>query len=358
MLNLQVFTAGLVIVEHFKNARPSQPAALYLAVSSLLVACRLRTLCLVSTGQGVIVALGLSLAARLALFLSLQISARRSLINGSDLAPERTAGLAARYFVWWVVPLLWRGYKKPLGAEDLGAIDENLHSPVAFGAFAPSWIKQSIRHARNKTRQPLLWASVSAFRLTMIAPLFPYLISSVVTMARPLIIGQTVSFVESYQTDRPQPLYDGWGLVGATALTYLTYSFSRAVAEVATQRCALMLRGAFTEALYRKSLGIKTETARQMGAAKASNLMSVDINSIVMNVKSCHDVWTALVTTALGMYIIWTRIGISFVSGRCIHGSDHQLASVGGAILFFGLLPIFTRNLGQTRSEQAWKTHL
>jgi hypothetical protein len=68
------------------------------------------------------------------------------------------------------------------------------------------------------------------------------------------------------------------------------------------------------EALYRKSMRIRAETAREMGAAKASNLMSVDVNAIVINVKALHDVWTALVQTGLGLYVIWTQIGISFVS--------------------------------------------
>lgn len=67
------------------------------------------------------------------------------------------------------------------------------------------------------------------------------------------------------------------------------------------------------EALYRKSLVIKVETAREMGAAKASNLMSVDIDSIVRTVQAIHEVWTALVMTGLGLYIIYTQIGISFV---------------------------------------------
>lgn len=68
------------------------------------------------------------------------------------------------------------------------------------------------------------------------------------------------------------------------------------------------------EALYRKSLVIRSETAREMGSAKASNLMSVDVNAVVITLQAIHSVWTALVMTALGLYIIYTQIGISFVS--------------------------------------------
>jgi ATP-binding cassette subfamily C (CFTR/MRP) protein 1 len=71
------------------------------------------------------------------------------------------------------------------------------------------------------------------------------------------------------------------------------------------------------EALFRKSLAIKVEAAREMGAAKAGNLMSVDVQMITRNVQSLHDVWTALVMTGVGLYIIWTQIGLSFVSRAC-----------------------------------------
>ena len=212
------------------------------------------------------------------------------------------------------MPLLWRGYRRPLGMEDLGAIDEDLHSLATWEVLSLYWRKHARRAANGETKQPLLLACATAFAGPLAAPLFPHLIASVVTLARPLIIGHTVTFVTSYTTSNPQPLSHGWGLVGATALTYSVYSIANAIAHIATQRSALALRGALMEALYRKSMVIRAETAREMGAAKASNLVSVDLNAIVTTVQAIHEVWTALVMTALGLYVIWTQIGISFVS--------------------------------------------
>lgn len=301
-------------LEHFRNARPSQPVALYLLVTVLLVASRIRTLALTSLTLEPLTPLYISLGSRVCLFVTLQFSTRQFQIDGHLLSPERTAGLVSRYLVSWVMPLLWRGYRRPLGIDDLGTIDENLHSISTWNTFSPHWSVQAKRARSGATKQPLVWACVHAFGSVLAAPLLPFLISSLVTLARPLIIGETVTFVESYDTLAPMALSKGWGLVGATALTYLVYAISSALAHVATQRSALALRGAFMEALYRKSLVIRVETAREMGAAKASNLMSVDVNAVVQTVQALHSVWTALVMTALGLYIIWTQIGISFVS--------------------------------------------
>lgn len=301
-------------IEHFKNARPSQLAALYLLLSTLFIACRLRTLGLISTSISPFIPLVVSLSLRVILFISLQFSTRGSQIDGSKLPPERTAGLLSRYLVTWVLPLLWRGYRKPLGMEDLGTIDEDLHSLATWNVLSPYWTKQAYRSYSGKTRQPLFRASLSAFIGLLAAPLFPHLIASVTALARPLIIGQTVTFVESFTTSAPRDVADGWGLVGATVLTYTIFTITNALAQIATQRSALALRGALMEALYRKSLVIRVEIAREMGAAKASNLMSVDVNAVVVTLESIHSVWTALVMTGLGLYIIYTQIGISFVS--------------------------------------------
>jgi len=350
----QAAIALLVTLEHFRNSRPSQLAALYLIITSLLVGSRLRTITLISSTSASVIPLGLSLAARASLFLALQFSSRSSLVNGAQLPPEGTAGLVSRYFVAWTVPLLWRGYRKPLTAGDLGAIDQSLHSLDTWTALAPQWSRQKLRHAAGLTSQPLLWATLTSFGPVLAAPLLPFLISSVVALARPLIVGQTITFVESFSTADPAPLADGWGLVGATVLTYIVYALSTALAHVAAQRSALAIRGALMEALYRKALLIRVETAREMGSAKASNLMSVDVNAVVTNVQALHSVWTALVMAALGLYIIWTQIGLSFVSpdvGSLLFRSSRQLASVGGAAFFFAILPVITRNVGKSRSE-------
>lgn len=133
-------------------------------------------------------------------------------------------------------------------------------------------------------------------------------------MGRPLLISRTVLFVQSYASPEPQLLADGWGLVGAAALLYAVYAIGYAIAQVAIQRSALAVRGALMQGLYRKSLRIRVDAAVEMGAAKASNLMSVDVDNIVRELGAVHDVWTALVLTGLGLYIIYTQIGISFVS--------------------------------------------
>ncbi|KAK8847661.1 hypothetical protein IAR55_005520 [Kwoniella newhampshirensis] len=331
-----VAVACLVSIEHFRCNRPSQLAALYLLVTSLFIAQRLRTVALLSLSP--IIPLGVTLSSTVFLFVALQFSARSSLIDGYALPPSATAGLVARYFITWLLPLLYRGYRQPLGMDDLGAIDHSLYSMSTWNAFQPSWTNQHARYIEGKTKQPLFWACLRAFPAQLAAPLLPSLIYSVASLGRPLIISHTITFVSSYSTDRPQQLADGWGLVAAAALTYVVYALAIALAHVAIQRSSLALRGALMEALYRKSLVIRVETAREMGSAKAGNLMSVDVRAIVQNVEAVHQTWTALVVTGLGLYIIWSQIGLSF------------LAAVIGAVVFFAALPLLTRGIGDTRT--------
>jgi ATP-binding cassette subfamily C (CFTR/MRP) protein 1 len=125
---------------------------------------------------------------------------------------------------------------------------------------------------------------------------------------------------------------------------YFIYSITNALGEVAAQRGALAIRGALMEAIYRKSLLIRIETAREMGAAKASNLMSVDVRNIVNNLPFIHEVWTAILMTGIGLWIIYIQIGLSF------------LAAVGGAIVFFLFLPLLVKDIGNARTGWAEAT--
>ncbi|KAK4687233.1 hypothetical protein P7C73_g2882, partial [Tremellales sp. Uapishka_1] len=320
----QVTVLVLVALEHFRCGRPSQLSALYLLLNSLFIASRIRSLSLVSgTTTSPTVLLTISLGSTVGLFMTLQLSTRSSLINGPHIPPAGTAGLVARYFVAWVLPLLWRGYRRPLGMDDLGAIDLDLHSLATWQAFEPAWIYERARYVAGRTKHPLLWAALRAFKGRFAAPLFPSLVYSVTSLARPLIILQTINFVESFTSSSPEIVADGWGLVGAAILTYAVYAIALALAHIAIQRSSLALRGALMEALYRKSLVIRVETAREMGAAKAGNLMSVDVRSITTSIDAIHDTWTAL------------------------------LASVAGAAAFFLALPYLTRNVGETRGVWA-----
>ncbi|ORX34001.1 P-loop containing nucleoside triphosphate hydrolase protein [Kockovaella imperatae] len=325
----------IIPLEHFRCNRPSQPPALYLLVNALFIAVRIRTYAILNLD--LTTELGVCLALNCALFLALQFSARSSLENGADLPPTATAGLLNRYLIVWVFPVLIRGFKKPLEMDTVGAIDTNLHSLPAWETFRPVWEKNLARSSQGKTKQPMVWTILRAFMMAWLAPVLPYAISSLVSLARPLLLNKTVLFVESYSTPEPQAVGDGWALVGAAALIYLVYSISLALAHIATQRCATALRGALMEALYRKSLVIKVDAAREMGAAKASNLMSVDVTMITQTCVSIHQFWTAILMTGFAMYIIWTQLGLSFLS------------TVIGSIVFFALLPVLTKDISAGR---------
>ena len=331
----------VVLLEHLRNGRPSQPPALYLLVNTLFLAARARTIALIGLSLPAMYA---TLSLNALLFISLQLSSRTSLKNGSSLPPAATSGLVGRYLIAWVLPMLWRGYKKPLDMDTLGEIDNSLHSKACWDTLSPYWTKQRARHVEGKTKQPLPFAALLAFRGRLMAPIIPYFIASWASMGRPLIINQTINFVNSYSTSEPDDLSNGWGLVAASALIYIAYAVSTAMAELATQASATALRGALMEAIFRKSLVIQVESAREMGAAKASNLMSVDVNSIVQTVRAIHQVWTAVLMTGIAMYIIYTQIGLSFI------------APVVGAIVFFAILPPLAKGVPGTRKRWASST--
>lgn len=278
----QALTAIIVAVEHFRNNRSSQPPALYLLVNLLLGISRIRTLAVLSSpSDPIVAALGAVIGLELSLFVLLQISSRPWLKDGGNLPSSATAGIVSRLLVSWTLPLLWSGYRRPLTAETIGPIDSNLHTDISAQYFEPQWETQRQRYRAGKTKYPLLWACIRARPLVLAAPLLPWLISAVIGMARPLIVLHTVNYVET-ASENPNATAEAWALIGGTLLVFGIYAIATAMGTLASQYTGLAIKASLMEAIYRKSLRLKTEVAREMGAAKASNLMGSDLDLVVM----------------------------------------------------------------------------
>lgn len=360
-------------VEHFKNNRPSQPPALYLLCSLLLNVSRIRTLAILSSPPPPPVAsLGAIFGLEVILFALLQISSRPWLKNGADLPSSATAGLVSRLLVSWVLPLLWRGYRRPLTAATIGPIDENLHTEISAQCFEPQWEKQEERYRAGKTKYPLLWACIYARPLVLVAPLLPWLISALIGMARPLIVLHTVNYVET-ASENPDATAEAWALIGGTFLVFSIYAMSTAMGTLASQYTGLAIKASLMEAIYRKSLRLKTEVAREMGAAKASNLMGSDLD-LVVTVRSSNEQlnFRHLAESLLSLSERSTLSGLrssnvdlacssftrrlafpSCVSLKSLWewSSSLQVASVGSAVVFFIVIPLLTVDVAKTRGR-------
>ena len=73
--------------------------------------------------------------------------------------PQDETNFLSKITLWWIFPLLWKGYRKPLNHEDLYPIRDVDKSEQRTKLLEEKW-KEEILHAEVKGRKPKLWRAL------------------------------------------------------------------------------------------------------------------------------------------------------------------------------------------------------
>lgn len=130
----------LAHVEHVKSIRPSFILTIYLFISLLFDAARLRTEWLLSVNKAYAGVLSAVAGVKVALIVLESVEKRSILIdNGKTPSQESTSGPLSRGFFVWLNPLLITGWANMLTNNDLPVIYEKLSSRKLEARFSKKW---------------------------------------------------------------------------------------------------------------------------------------------------------------------------------------------------------------------------
>ena len=73
--------------------------------------------------------------------------------------PRDVANFVSKVTLLWIIPLLWKGYRKPLNHEDLYPVREVEKSKRRTKLLEEKW-GEEILHAKNLGRKPKLWRAL------------------------------------------------------------------------------------------------------------------------------------------------------------------------------------------------------
>ena len=73
--------------------------------------------------------------------------------------PEDSANFISKVTLWWIFPLLWKGYRKPLSHEDLYPIREVDKSERRTKLLEENWNEEMLQ-AKSLGRKPKLWRAL------------------------------------------------------------------------------------------------------------------------------------------------------------------------------------------------------
>ena len=136
------------------------------------------------------------------------------------------------------------------------------------------------------------------------------LINDSINFAGPLLLNQLVQFVENQDSK----LKDGCMYATALLLSTLIGSVINIHFTNALNKLCLRIKTAMITLIYRKAILVRLDQLSKFSTGQIVNYMSIDTDSLVNAFPSFHSFWSLPFQITITLYLLYSQIGISFVS--------------------------------------------
>ncbi|EAT83470.2 hypothetical protein SNOG_09278 [Parastagonospora nodorum SN15] len=210
----------------------------------------------------------------------------------------------------WMTPMMKRGYKTFLTQDDLWNLRTRDTTRHTSQRFEDAWAYEM------EKKNPSLWLAM--FR-SFGGPYFRgaaiKTVSDVLNFAQPQLLRLLISFVASYQTDKPQPVVRG----AAIALGMFFVSISQtACLHQYFQRSfetGMRIKSSLTAAIYSKSTRLSNEGRASKSTGDIVNYMAVDTQRLQDLAQYGQQLWSAPFQIVLCMLSLYQLLGYSCFAG-------------------------------------------
>ncbi|KAE9386607.1 P-loop containing nucleoside triphosphate hydrolase protein [Gymnopus androsaceus JB14] len=235
-------------------------------------------------------------------------------VHGKLLAQSaETAGIFNKMMLIWAFPMIWKGRGADIQIDSLEELNSTFNSTVLFQLFKVAWKHpKNLMHGKPSLEKALL----HSFLPYLLSPVLPGLVRALAQGLQPLLVLASLKFIQSYSDTTPgtipQPVEYGYALAGGFALVYFGFAASTALYYTAVYRTGTQLRAALAQAIYRKTVRLSASSSQ--ASHHPVNLMSSDVNRLTRHIDPLHQLWISCVMLAIGLIILHSQIGVSFVA--------------------------------------------
>jgi ATP-binding cassette, subfamily C (CFTR/MRP), member 1 len=305
------FIAALLLIplswtEHSRAPQPSTTIAAYLSVTLLFDVAQTRTAWLLTpSGLDPNYASVLTAATVLKAAMIYLESQQKEKWLGWDMkehSPEETSGIYNLGVFFWVNTLFMKGYRVILTMESLYPLDRALtaenHDHLVERVHNNPYKGQKYGLARLLLR---------ILALQLLPPIIPRAALLAASICQPFLIHALLHYLQSEDQDQSH----GYGLIGATALTYGAIAFSTALYWYFQERFVIMVRGILVLAVYEKTTELRMPADGDSGAL---TLMSTDVERITRGILDLHEYWANTIQIALSCWLLQRELGPAFAA--------------------------------------------
>ena len=213
-----------------------------------------------------------------------------------------------------MTPLIRLGAKRPLEFTDLWQTFDSDKAEVIWSHFEPGWHAQ-VEKAKAQGRPPKLlntFTRVYGWQFLWCCLTYGYV------NADALLGPQFLQKLVEYSVDASEGVVSVWQGYKWCVMMFASAvlaAFCRSYALHYTTRIFLRARNALILAIYRKSLRIPS---RNRDDGKINNLMSSDTQKLVEFSQQVHNLWSAPIIIAVGVYELYQQVGYAAILGLVV----------------------------------------
>ncbi|XP_045849379.1 ATP-binding cassette sub-family C member 6 isoform X2 [Meles meles] len=215
--------------------------------------------------------------------------------------PEAESSFPSRVTFWWVSGLVWRGYRRTLGPEDLWSLSRENSSEELVSQLEREWTRNcSVAQRHTKVRA----ARKKGSRGVQIPEMEP-LLEQEGGWRGPLLRA-------IWQMSRSTFLL-------ATFAIVISDVFRFAVPKLLRVKVLQMrIRTAITGLVYRKVLVLSSASRKASAVGDVVNLVSVDVQRLIDCFIYLNGLWMTVIWMAICFIYLWQLLGLSALTAIAV----------------------------------------
>ncbi|XP_019172874.1 PREDICTED: ABC transporter C family member 4-like [Ipomoea nil] len=234
----------------------------------------------------------------------------------SNVSGYTTASLLSKAVWNWMNPVLCKGYKSPLTADDIPSLPPEFCAEKMALLFERSWPKagENMNHPVLKSLARCFWKQIAFTGFLAIVRLG-------VMYVGPLLINTFISFASG---DRSNPS-EGYFLVLTLFLAKVIEVLSAHHFNFHTMKLGMLIRSSLITNLFKKGLRLSCSSRQAHGVGQIVNYMAVDSQLLSDMIPQLHSLWMMPIQLTAALFLLYLYIGVPVMA---------SLVAIVGVIIF------------------------
>uniref|UniRef100_A0A1I8GXG4 ABC-type glutathione-S-conjugate transporter n=1 Tax=Macrostomum lignano TaxID=282301 RepID=A0A1I8GXG4_9PLAT len=225
---------------------------------------------------------------------------RQALVDGKEPCPEIRSSFLARVTFFWMLRLLYRGYKVALEENHLFALNPRDSTDRHLPKFMAAWQRQWAAFKRSPTNTLVL--------LTLLSPI------DTSEFVNPSLLKYVIEYVE----DKDIPVWKGYFYAVAFFCSSITGTFFFHQLFHLGMTAGMQIKAVLIAAIYRKSLQLNPAGRKDSTVGEVVNLMSVDAQRLQDVAGYLWMLFSAPLQITIAMVLLWQELQASVLAGLAV----------------------------------------